>query len=153
MTTLSELLPAHHVDLALSATTKTAAVDDILARLEGHACVKNFPGLKAAIEARDASVIFEDGLGLLIAHGRTEAVSRIVLAAGRFNPPLQLPGEAGPVHLVFVAGIPAAFSTEYLRVVGAIVRCCKDPESLPALLSAPSAAAFVQLLTEGESRL
>ncbi len=153
MSTLSELLPVHQVDIALHATTKAIAVDQVLARLKGNSNVKDFNALKAAIETRDAAVIFEDGLGLLIAHGRTEAVSRIVLAAGRCSPPLQLPNAEGPVHLVFVAGIPAAFSTEYLRVVGAIVRCCKDPESLPALLSAHSASDFVQLLGEGESRL
>jgi len=153
MSTLSELLPVHQVDIALHAVSKADAVDQILARLAGNSCVKDFASLKTAIEARDASVIFEDGLGLLIAHGRTEAVSRIVLAAGRCSPPLQLPGVEGPVHLVFVAGIPAAFSTEYLRVVGAIVRCCKDPEGLPALLDAPSASDFVRCLGEGESRL
>ncbi len=153
MSKLSELLPVHQVDLALQATTKASAVDQILSRLAGNSCVKDFATLKSAIKTRDASVIFEDGLGLLIAHGRTETVSRIVLAAGRCSPPLQLPDAEGPVHLVFVAGIPAAFSTEYLRVVGAIVRCCKDPEGLPALLEAPSASDFVQLLGEGESRL
>ena len=153
MSTLSELLPVHQVDIALSATTKAAAVDQVLTKLKGNSSVKDFSALKAAIEIRNASVIFEDGLGLLIAHGRTEAVSRIVLAAGRCSPPLQLPEAEGPVHLVFVAGIPAAFSTEYLRVVGAIVRCCKDPEGLPALLATDSASEFVQLLGEGESRL
>jgi mannitol/fructose-specific phosphotransferase system IIA component (Ntr-type) len=153
MSTLSELLPVHQVDIALHATTKADAVDQILARLAGNSCVKDFAALKAAIQIRDASVIFEDGLGLLIAHGRTEAVSRIVLAAGRCSPPLLIPEAEGMVQLVFVAGIPAAFSTEYLRVVGAIVRCCKDPEGLPALLDAPSATDFVQRLGEGESRL
>jgi mannitol/fructose-specific phosphotransferase system IIA component (Ntr-type) len=115
--------------------------------------VRDFAALKKAVELRDAPVVCENGSGLLIAHGRTESVSRLVLAAGRCESPFLVSGSEGAVRLVFVAGIPTAFSSEYLRVVGAIVRVCRNPDDLAALLSAATTAEFVERLTQAELKL
>ena len=55
--------------------------------------------------------------------------------------------------LFFVAGIPSAFTSEYLRIVGAIVRMCRDRRQLRSLLLAKNAERFVTLLGSGEVKL
>jgi hypothetical protein len=55
--------------------------------------------------------------------------------------------------LVFVAGIPGAFTSEYLRIVGAIVRICRDRRQLDRLLTIKEPERFVSLLSSGEVKL
>ena len=51
-----------------------------------------------------------------------------------------------PLRLLFIAGIPAAFSNDYLRMVGAIARICSDAERAQELLDAATPPAFLETL-------
>lgn len=153
MSAISNCLPITKVDLALKASTRTEAVDNVLARLAGDPDVRNFEELRKTIQRSEAPVLCENEAGLLIAHARTESVGRLVLAVGRFAEPLALPDTECPLRLVFVAGIPAAFNSEYLRVVGAIVRIFKSPSDLANLLDCTTPPEFLKFLSAAENRL
>jgi len=92
------------------------------------------------------AVSTDDGYGIVIAHGRTNSVTSLVMAAGRSPNGFASPHIAAPVRLVFVVGIPTALNQDYLRVVGTIARLCGKPETLQKLLQAPNARAFLDLL-------
>ena len=153
MTPIGDVLQPDHVDLALAARDPVGAVQEVLAKLDGDDRVKNFTMLRDAVLAQPASAIAENGCGICIAHGRTESITSLVMAAGRSNEGVTYPGLADPVKLIFVAGIPRAFTSEYLRIVGAIVRMCRDKRQLRRLLIARDAERFVALLGSGEVKL
>ena len=75
------------------------------------------------------------------------------MAAGRSPEGMAYPGLRDPVRLFFVAAIPSAFTSEYLRIVGAIVRICRDKRQLRGLLTAKDAGRFIALLGLGEVKL
>jgi mannitol/fructose-specific phosphotransferase system IIA component (Ntr-type) len=75
------------------------------------------------------------------------------MSAGRSVEGIVFPKLADPVKLVFVAGIPGAFTSEYLRIVGAIVRTCRDKRQLDRILSTNDPDRFVALLSSGEVKL
>jgi mannitol/fructose-specific phosphotransferase system IIA component (Ntr-type) len=153
MTPITEILNPAHVRLGLEAPDEAGAVDAVLALLEGDRRVLDFFRLSESVKTRSAGGIVEHGCGICIAHGRTESISSLVMAAGRF--PQGVPAREGEVlmKLIFVAGIPAAFSSEYLRTVGAIARICRDRHQLERLLAAKTASQFVDLLGVGEAKL
>lgn len=151
--TISEILHATDINLALRAGTKAAAVDEVLAQLHGDPRVKDWTALRAAVIARDAPALAEGGAGICIAHGRTSAVSDLVFAAGRSLDGIPCPEIGTGIRLFFVAGIPSAVDSEYLRLVGAIARVCRDPEEIDGLLEAPDGEAFVEILAEAADRL
>lgn len=153
MTPIGDILQVEHVILALSAQDKTGAIDEVLSKLNGDLRVATFPALKDAVHQRDAAAIVENGVGICVAHGRTETVSSLVMAAGRSAEGIPFPGVKEPVRLIFVAGIPGAFNSEYLRTVGAIARICRDKHQLDRLLAAKTAEEFLHLLEAGEIRL
>lgn len=153
MPVISELLFPDDVNLALAATTKQAAIEEVLAKLIGDPRISDWEALRTAVVTRDAPSIAVNGMGICIAHGRLNSVKSLVLAAGRSSKPLACSEIAEPLRLVFVAGIPAAFDSEYLRVVGAIVRICRDKHQLERLLAAREADYFVELLDAGEAKL
>lgn len=152
MKLIPELLTPDKVDLNLEARTPDEAVASLFPRLRGASSIADYDGFVRAVTSRHAEPIVEDGRGLLIAHGRTAAVNSIALAAGRLADPRPDAGGA-PLSFVFIAGIPATFDCDYLRVVGAIARACNNPDTFRQLESAPSATRFIELLADSEKRI
>jgi PTS system fructose-specific IIC component len=153
MIPIGDILQPEHVNLSLTATDKAGAIDEVLAKLNGDTRVKDFAALRQVVVIRDAAAISENECGICIAHGRTESVSGLVMAAGRSAAGFVCPEIPDPVRLVFVAGIPRTFNSEYLRIVGAIARICRDRRQLERLLAAHDASYFVGLLGAGEMKL
>jgi len=153
MIAIGEILQPHHIMLSLSARDKAGAVEEVIGQLNGDARVGDFSALREAVLSRNAPAIAESGSGICIAHGRTESIASLVLAAGRSPEGFACEDISEPVKLVFVAGIPMAFSSEYLRIVGAIARICRDTHQLERLLAAKTATRFVDLLGAGEMKL
>ena len=153
MTPIADVLQPDHVLLRLSAKEPRAAIEEVMATLEGDERVKDFAALRAAVDAQPAPAIAENGIGICIAHGRTELVTSLVMSAGRSVEGILFPKLSEPVKLVFVAGIPGAFTSEYLRIVGAIVRTCRDKRQFDRILSTKDPDRFITLLSSGEVKL
>ena len=141
------------MNLALSARDQAEGVREVLSSLNGDPRVVDWDSLAQAVTGRNAPAISCGPCGICIAHGRTNAVQSLVMAAGRSVEGLSSPDIREPVRLIFVAGIPAAFHSEYLRVVGAIARLCHDKALLNELLSVKNPEKFVGLLSSGETKL
>ena len=137
------------IELELGAESLPEAIDGLLAGLAGDPRVADTAVFSEGIHKSPAPAISESGVAICIPHFRTESVRELVMAAGRLKHPLAHPGIAAPLRLVFVAGIPAAFSSEYLRALGAIARICKNPDALAELLQTRSPARFLEILEEG----
>lgn len=154
MMSLSEILLPEHINLHLDAGDENDAVEELLFPLRGDIRINNWDAFRASVLDRAAPAIStDDGCGIVIAHGRTNAVDSLVMSAGRSTNGIPSAGIAGGVRLVFVVGIPTALNQEYLRVVGTIARLCGKPEHLQKLLAAPKAKEFLDLLLAWETKL
>ncbi len=153
MALIRDILQPEMVNLALAATDKAEAIAEVLSKLNGHPSVGDFPALQQAVLARNAAAIGENGVGICIAHGRTEAVHTLVITAGRSLAGFSCPDVPDPIRLVFVAGIPGAFNAEYLRIVGVIARICRDRAQFDRLLAAKTPQRFVEILGAAEQKL
>lgn len=154
MISIPSVLQPSHIDLSLSAPNPGSAVTGLLELLRGDPRVLKWDDFSQAVLGRDASPIASDNCGILIAHGRTNSVGSLVMAAG--ISPEGIPAASSdcpPIHVVFVAGIPAAFNNDYLRVVGTIARLCGKPELLTNLREAPSPSDLLSILSSEEARL
>jgi mannitol/fructose-specific phosphotransferase system IIA component (Ntr-type) len=150
---IDEILQPTDVNLTLRAGDKASAVDEVLGMVRGDSRVANWERLRASVIERDAPALEEDGRCICIAHGRTDAVTSLVLAAGRSEAGIACPETQRRVHLIFVAGIPAAMDSEYLRMVGAIARVCRNPVLMAELMEAEDGATFVACLAAATERL
>lgn len=153
MISLEEALLPGHINLSLVADNKSAAIREVVGTLRGDSRVENWNELEKSILERNAPAVVSGGCGICIAHGRTSAVSSIVMAAGRSEKGISFSEIEVPVRLIFVAGIPVALSSEYLRLVGAIARICRDEVALHKLLALKDPQKFVDFLKVEENRL
>jgi mannitol/fructose-specific phosphotransferase system IIA component (Ntr-type) len=154
MISISEILLPEHINLRLDAADTRRAVEELLFPLRGDIRIADWDALRAAILERDAPAIpAGPDCAILIAHGRTNAVTSLVMAAGRSENGFAAEGIDGKIRLVFVVGIPVALNQDYLRVVGTIARLCGKPGHFEKLLAAAKATDFLQLLLDWENKL
>lgn len=142
----TDVLGVGQMDLEMEASTQAGAVDHLLQLLRGDARVLEPDKLEEAVRQRNAPALEENGTAICIAHGRTDRLRGVVMAAGRLKEGIPLTETKAPLRLVFVAGIPSSLSAEYLRLVGAIARICSNKELLNKLLTVRDPARFIQLL-------
>ena len=93
--------------------------------------MRNFASLRQAVYAQPATAVSENASGICIAHGRTDLVTSLVMAAGRSPEGVAYPGLRDPVRLFFVAGDSKCF---YFRV---LADCWRDCAYLPGQTSTP----------------
>lgn len=153
MITISEILLPNHVNLALTSKNQSAGVEEILLRMKGDPRISDWETLRQAVVQRNAPAFSCNDCGICIAHGRTNAVHSLVMGAGRSTEGLISPDTNDPVRFVFVAGIPSALNSEYLRVVGTIARLCHDKSVFEKLLTVKDPMRFIGLLAMEEARL
>ena len=153
MISIRQILQPGHINLSISSSTLESAVEEVLASLSGDIRILQWNALKESVLQRNAPAIDAEGCGIVIAHGRTDAVGSLVMAVGRSIEGFPSPQTKESVRLVFVAGIPSTLNNEYLRVVGTIARLCSQRNLVQKLLSAANPAAFLDILCSAETSL
>lgn len=153
MITLPDALRPEHVVLDLAATTPAAAIKTMSLPLRNDPRVIDWPGFVEALSQQPACRTADAGVGLYFAHARTTAVSDIVISAARLSPELPCAEIGSPVRYVFCIGVPQTMAADYLRLVGALMRIFKDPETEEALHTAATRQAFVEILGRLEIKL
>jgi mannitol/fructose-specific phosphotransferase system IIA component (Ntr-type) len=147
---LTDSLLPKDIRLDLRASDPRDAFEEVLSSLRSDSRVRDWEKLRSSLhENRPTEALREPPGTMCLHHGRTESVSGLVLAAGRSAEGMTLPGSQTRIHLVFIAAIPEALSNEYLRILGAISRVCREPASLEELRTAPDAGAFLSMLERG----
>lgn len=143
---LANILKIDDVQLALGASTRSSGIDEVLAKLNGDARVTDWESLRKTVLGHDAALLESSGIGICIAHGRSQGLKSLVVAAGRSDQGLSAPDGEPATRLIFVAGIPSAMNAQYLTVVGAIARVCSKKRDLDRLLTAKSPEEFIETL-------
>lgn len=93
------------------------------------------------------------GRGIAIPHCRSLVVSRLRVAFGRKNPPIDFKAiDERPVSFFFlIVAPPLEVSNQYLPVLGKIAQLCREQDVPERLGEIESPAEFLELLEEKQS--
>ena len=150
---LRTLLDPSRIVLAVQSTKRTAALNEVARRLDGHPSVTNYAGFYQELLARDRLDTTCLGNEIALPHARTEHVSDLVLAIGRSPSGVVFEKGDQNVRLLFVLGTPKSNPMGYLQVVSTLCKIFKDPANREALLVAGTPEAFAGVLLAAEERL
>ncbi len=142
----SEALRPDHIHLRQTETDPLSARDRLLASLLHDPRVTDAARFETAVLNRAAEPLFEGDSGIWICHGRTDAVSSLILGISCHSPGLVFP--EGSVPLLIVAGIPDASNQHYLQLIGSLVRIFRTPDSLALLLASPTPSDLIETLDD-----
>ncbi len=141
------------IALAVQATKRTAALNEVARLLDGHPAVANYAGFYNELLARDRLDTTCLGNQIALPHARTEHVSDLVLAIGRSPEGVVFEKDGQTVRLFFVLGTPKSNPMAYLQVVSTLCKIFKDSANREALLGAPTPDAFAAVLLAAEDKL
>ncbi len=150
---ISSLLDPTRIVLQLQSTGHDAALAEVAQLLARHPDVTNFEGFYADLLARDRLDTTCLGNGLALPHARTEHVRNIVMAVGRSGAGIHFEHGNETVHLLFMLGTPESQPGEYLVVLRALCKICKDAANRAALLAATTPADFIATIAAAETKL
>jgi mannitol/fructose-specific phosphotransferase system IIA component (Ntr-type) len=140
------LLP-EHILLTMYAKSREEAVEQLSQSLRSDTRISDWQDFLRALRQCEATGKVQCGLTLI--HVRTSAVTKMLMAFGRLtNPPQQ---KDGPLQFVVLVGIPRAMDSEYLRLVGTLMRVFRNEKLWQKLLQAQHPADVVNILETGET--
>jgi mannitol/fructose-specific phosphotransferase system IIA component (Ntr-type) len=133
-------LLAENVLLDLDVKSRAEAVQRVAESLRGDFRISNWKEFLRALKAREAVGKVNLEHELTLPHVRTSAVTKMLMAFGRIKDPIR--DENVLIQFVVLVGIPETMDSDYLRLVGTLMRvfredvirhkllCAQDPEEI-----------------------
>ncbi len=149
---ISELLRKGFVCLDLTAGSKEDALHKVIEMARGHPHLGDFPSFRHDIYEREANGGTSLGFGVVIPHARTDQVKDMLLVVARLTEGILFePHDEIPVRLIFLIGTPKRMVTEYLRLIGTLVRHLKTDGLRSKLLGATCVEDLIRAFRESEN--
>ena len=152
--TFAETLATGGVALDLRAATAEDALQKVAGLLRGDPRVLDWEDVYLSLR-KAVTCLVEEGadFGVCIPHARTDAVTAMVMSAGRFDRGVLFQNCALPIRYMFCIAVPVALASDYLRIVGLLARLLRNPATEAELLETSTENEFVDTLTWLEAQL
>jgi PTS system fructose-specific IIC component len=150
---ISQLLPIDAIIVNLSATTKSAVIDELVNALDHAGVLNNKLEYKQSILAREAQITTGIGDGIAIPHAKTAAVKTSALAFGISPSGIDyesLDGEKA--HIFFMIAAKANARNEHIETLSRLSRMLMSETFKNNLLQAQSASEVLQLIDLEEQK-
>jgi PTS system nitrogen regulatory IIA component len=138
----------------LKGTNKQRILEEIVEHLAAVQNGINAGELLKALLEREKLGSTGIGNGIAIPHGKLAGLSDIILVFARSTNGVPFEAIDGkPIHLVFLLVAPAQSTGGHLKALARLSRLLKNDEFRRTLLSAPTAAAILDTITEEDNRI
>ena len=149
---LSELLSADRVKVPLGSRTKDDVLRELVDLIAQRRPDVDLDAILASVREREQVLSTGIGGGVAIPHGKTPYVDQLMLAAGVAAHPIDFDALDGkPVHLFFLLVGPESASGAHVKALSRISRLLRRDQLRAELVSAPNAAAFLQVVARSEA--
>ena len=149
MIRIRETLLPDHILLSLIAHSRDEALQQLVASVRSDTRATDWQEFSQALRRRDAVGKVKLEYGLAIPHVRTAAVIKMVMAFGRLQEPIQ--ETDGPIRFVVLVGIPETMDSDYLRLVGTLMRVFRNDKLRDKLRYAEKPAEVIDIFERVET--
>ena len=151
MIRIRETLLSEHILLTMNAKSREEAIEQLSQSLRSDTRISDWQDFLRALRECEATGKVNFQCGLTLIHVRTSAVTKMLMAFGRLTDPP--PQRDGPLQFVVLVGIPRAMDSEYLRLVGTLMRVFRNEKLWRKLLHAQHPADIINIFETGETEL
>ncbi|GIO25314.1 PTS fructose transporter subunit IIC [Oceanobacillus sp. J11TS1] len=153
---VTDLLKKDVMLLDLQATSKEAAIDEMIANLYKHGIVSNQESFKEAIIAREEQSSTGLGDGIAMPHAKTAAVKEPTVLFAKSKAGVDYDSLDGqPAHLFFMIAVPEGGNDTHLQTLAALSRLLMEPDFVNKLKEAATPdevqALFIEATQEDET--
>lgn len=149
---LSALLPPSQIRVPLRATTKAAAIDELLAALPFES-EKQRDAARSAVLEREKEISTGIGRGVAVPHGRTAAVDRHYCAFGVATSPVDFEAiDGAPCRIFFLCVSADRDAADHVRLLSQVARVLNDKITRKALEGATTRDEVLRVFLADEAR-
>jgi mannitol/fructose-specific phosphotransferase system IIA component (Ntr-type) len=148
---ISPYLQPGNICLSLTKTEKNAALREVAELLKSNGSISDFETFFNEVLERERISNTALGHEVVLPHARTDQVTDIVLAVGRFEHGVDFGAQDHqPVKFIILIGTPKKMVTDYLRLVGALARLMKQDAFRTRLADCRTPAEFIAAFKQME---
>ncbi|MCO6541351.1 MAG: PTS sugar transporter subunit IIA [Lactobacillus sp.] len=149
---LKELLRKDVMIMDLKATTKEAAIDEMIANYKKHDVIDDVDLFKADILKREAETSTGIGDGIAMPHARDKAVKKATVMFAKSNKGVEYDALDGqPVSLFFMIAAPDGADNLHLQALAALSSLLINPQLVAALKKATTPEEVQELFDQAEA--
>jgi nitrogen PTS system EIIA component len=111
----------------IESVEKNTAIRELLCKSKVFSRLPNRDAIEDAVLAREKLMSTAIGRGMAVAHGKTNAVNRTLVALGVSRAGIRFDSPHGkPVNFLFIVANPPSLCDEYLKILSTIARIGED---------------------------
>lgn len=134
---INDLLVKDVMIMDLKATTKEAAIDEMILSLYDHGRINNVENFKEKILAREAQTSTGLGDGIAMPHAKTTAVNEATVLFAKSNAGVDYAAlDNQPVNLFFMIAAPEGANDTHLQALAALARLLINQDFVASLRKA-----------------
>lgn len=134
---INDLLVKDVMIMNLKATTKEAAIDEMILSLYDHGRINNVENFKEKILAREAQTSTGLGDGIAMPHAKTTAVNEATVLFAKSNAGVDYAAlDDQPVNLFFMIAAPEGANDTHLQALAALARLLINQDFVASLRKA-----------------
>ncbi len=134
---INDLLVKDVMIMDLKATTKEAAIDEMILSLYDHGRINNVENFKEKILAREAQTSTGLGDGIAMPHAKTTAVNEATVLFAKSNAGVDYAAlDDQPVNLFFMIAAPEGANDTHLQALAALARLLINQDFVASLRKA-----------------
>lgn len=138
---ITDLMIQETMIMELQATTKEAAIDELIASLAAGGRINDAKLFKEKILEREAQSSTGIGGGIAMPHAKTKAVNEATVVFAKSSAGLDFASlDEAPVHLFFMIAAPDGAGNVHLRTLAALSRLLIESEFIEQLMNAKTPA-------------
>lgn len=136
---LLDILDERNILVPLNATDKKGVIDELVDLLASNGSVSDAESLKTAVWTRETIRTTGIGHSLAIPHGKSDAVSDLVMAIGKPAEPIDFASIDGkPVKMVVLLASPLERTSDHIQALARISRLMAGEEFRDGVYNAGS---------------
>ncbi len=149
---IKDLLKVEAIELGVSAASKEAAIDTLVALHDKVGNLADVEGYKAAILKRESESTTAIGEGLAVPHAKTSAAKHPGLAAITVPDGVDYDAPDGqPATLLFMIAAPEGAGDAHLEILSRLMVMLMDPDFGAALRAAKTPEEFLDIINKQEA--
>ncbi len=149
---IQDLLKVEAIELGVSAASKEAAIDTLVALHNKVGNLADVEGYKAAILKRESESTTAIGEGLAVPHAKTSAAKHPGLAAITVPDGVDYDAPDGqPATLLFMIAAPEGAGDAHLEILSRLMVMLMDPDCGAALRAAKTPEEFLDIINKQEA--
>lgn len=149
---LTEIIKLQNIKVPLAATTKPAAIEELVNLLAANGDITDPKKVLAAVLEREATRTTGIGNGVAIPHGKCAGTNQLIMAVGKAASPIDFQAIDGrPVSLIWLLTSPPDQTGPHIKALARVSKLMVADKVRQSLATATTSQQIIDIITQADA--